>query len=68
MNRRDFLKIAGLGGVSLAVPVGELRTCQICRSLFCQHCEIYGYGRNFCGDRCRDMFFFGDGEDSEKDF
>jgi GH35 family endo-1,4-beta-xylanase len=23
MNRRDFLKIAGLGGVSLAVPVGE---------------------------------------------
>lgn len=51
-----------------AAPESELRSCQMCRSLFCQHCETYGYGRFFCGERCRDMFFFGDGEDSEKDF
>jgi hypothetical protein len=50
------------------VVESELRACQMCRSLFCRHCEVYGYGRFFCGERCRDMFFFGDGEDSEKDF
>jgi hypothetical protein len=51
-----------------AVPEAELRVCQMCRSLFCQHCEVYGYGRFFCGERCRDTFFFGDGEDSREDF
>ena len=50
------------------MPEGELRLCQMCRSLFCQHCEVYGYGRFFCGVRCRDTFFFGDGEDLQEDF
>jgi hypothetical protein len=46
----------------------QLRTCQMCRSLFCQQCAVVGYGREFCGSRCRDMFFFGDGDDSKEDF
>jgi hypothetical protein len=46
----------------------QLRACQMCRNLFCQHCAEFGYGREFCGTRCRDMFFFGDGEESAEDF
>jgi len=46
----------------------QLHTCQMCRSLFCQQCGVMGYGRDFCGIRCRDMFFFGDGDEVEEDF
>jgi len=46
-------------------PVAEemLRECAICRTLFCPACAVRGYGREFCSVRCRDYFFFGDGEE-----
>jgi hypothetical protein len=40
-----------------------LQTCMICRTRFCLHCTVRGYGREFCSDTCRAMFFFGDGDD-----
>jgi len=40
-----------------------LRECVICRTLFCPACAVRGYGREFCSTRCRDFFFFGDGEE-----
>lgn len=46
----------------------ELRTCMICRSLFCRRCAVSGYGRVFCSEVCRGFFFFGDGEETEEDF
>jgi hypothetical protein len=51
-------------------PVNEprLHVCQMCRKVFCPSCAVTGYGREFCGVHCRDMFFFGDGDESEKDF
>ena len=46
----------------------ELQTCMICRSLFCLHCAVTGYGRDFCSENCKAMFFFGDGdEEPERD-
>jgi len=41
----------------------QLRDCSICRILFCQYCSVPGYGRDFCSDRCRAMFFFGNGDE-----
>jgi hypothetical protein len=41
----------------------QLQTCMICRSLFCRYCAVRGYGRDFCSDNCRAMFFFGDGDE-----
>jgi hypothetical protein len=35
----------------------------ICRTQFCQYCAVRGYGREFCSDTCRAMFFFGDADD-----
>ena len=46
----------------------ELQQCMICRSLFCRRCAVRGYGRNFCSDVCRGVFFHGDGEETEEDF
>jgi hypothetical protein len=40
----------------------------ICRSLFCQECAVRDYGRQFCSLRCRGFFFYGDGDETEKDF
>ncbi len=49
------------------VPVGVLRPCMICRTLFCRRCAIEGYGREFCSPVCRDYFFHGDGDESDED-
>lgn len=46
----------------------ELQTCMICRSRFCPECGVEGYGRFFCSDVCRGFFFYGDGEETERDF
>jgi hypothetical protein len=46
----------------------ELQGCMICRSLFCRHCAVEGYGREFCSDVCRGCFFHGDGDETEEDF
>jgi len=40
-----------------------LRECVICRTLFCRRCSISGYGREFCSERCRAYFYFGDEDD-----
>jgi hypothetical protein len=41
----------------------QLRDCSVCRTIFCQHCAVRDFGRDFCSDRCRAMFFFGDGDE-----
>ncbi|MEJ2187952.1 MAG: hypothetical protein P8Y93_00815 [Acidobacteriota bacterium] len=46
----------------------DLQVCMICRSLFCQECAVRDYGRQFCSLRCRGFFFYGDGDETEKDF
>jgi hypothetical protein len=46
----------------------ELQTCMICRSLFCHHCAVEGYGREFCSAVCRGFFFHGDGDEGKEDF
>ena len=40
----------------------------MCRNVFCPDCAVVGYGREFCGVSCCDMFFFGDGDEKEEDF
>jgi len=47
-----------------AVPEKILHQCMICRRLFCRRCAVEGYGRLFCSTRCRDYFFYGDGEET----
>jgi len=41
----------------------QLRDCSICRKIFCQYCGVRDFGREFCSDRCRAMFFFGNGDE-----
>jgi hypothetical protein len=41
----------------------QLRDCPICRTQFCQQCGVRDFGRDFCSDRCRAMFFFGNGDE-----
>lgn len=43
-----------------------LQTCTMCRNQFCHRCAVAGYGREFCSDRCRAMFFHGDGDDLDE--
>jgi hypothetical protein len=50
----------------MPVRVGVLLSCMICRSQFCERCSVRGYGRDFCSVTCRDMFFFGDGDDIDE--
>ena len=52
----------------IEVPEGEMRECNICHSTFCQYCALSEYGKVFCSKRCRGFFFFGDGDNDEKDF
>ena len=47
------------------VPEESLRLCVICRGRFCQHCTVFGFGREFCSVKCRDLFFYGDGDEAE---
>jgi hypothetical protein len=53
---------------SLKVPEEELDECFICRARCCRFCALYVYGRTFCSERCRGVFFWGDGEHDEKDY
>ena len=41
----------------------QLKYCVICRSQFCYHCAVTGYGRDFCSDVCQKYFFHGDSDD-----
>ena len=43
-----------------------MKVCIICRGRFCPSCAVAGYGREFCSERCRDYFFFGDAEEEEE--
>ena len=45
------------------VPEPTLLRCVICRSLFCEHCSVFGYGREFCSRLCREFFFHGDDDE-----
>jgi hypothetical protein len=52
----------------LEVPETELETCFICAQQYCEYCAKLDFGRTFCSTRCRGFFFWGDGEQDEKDF
>lgn len=52
----------------LRVPASELQTCFICKEQYCQYCGKLDFGRTFCSSRCRGFFFWGDGDQDEKDF
>lgn len=52
----------------LEVPESELETCVVCKAQYCQYCAKLDFGRTFCSTRCREFFFWGDGEQDEKDF
>jgi len=62
----EELKPCPLCGVS--VPARRLHTCAICKAVHCEFCAKVDFGRTFCSARCRDFFFWGDGEEEEKDF
>lgn len=49
------------------VPEDALLLCVICRGRFCLHCAVSGFGRQFCSPGCRDLFFYGDDDDTEED-
>jgi len=55
----------GCPNCNVPVEGGALQSCMICRTLFCQRCAVRGYGREFCSDTCRAMFFFGDADDMD---
>ncbi|HKB69345.1 MAG TPA: hypothetical protein VKH46_00760 [Thermoanaerobaculia bacterium] len=43
-----------------------LAACPMCGRLFCRDCAVKRGGREFCGSRCGDTFFFaGEEGDSE---
>ena len=52
----------------LKVPESELQSCMICHSDYCQYCAVQDFGRSFCSARCRGFFFWGDGDNDERDF
>ena len=52
----------------LRVPETELETCFICHQRCCEYCSKMDFGREFCGVRCRGFFFWGDGDQDEKDY
>jgi hypothetical protein len=47
------------------VPEDSLLLCVICRGRFCPNCAVDGFGRQFCSTACRDLFFYGDGDEAE---
>ena len=52
----------------LQTPESGLQSCAICGNLTCDYCAKVDFGRPFCSARCRDFFFWGDGEQDEKDY
>ena len=52
----------------LRVPESQLETCFICKERYCEYCSKLDFGRTFCSARCRGFFFWGDGEQDEKDY
>ena len=52
----------------LNVPESELQTCFICKQQYCEYCAKLDFGRTFCSVRCRGFFFWGDGDQDERDF
>jgi len=66
LETEEELKKCPLCG--LEVPESELQECFICHAGFCQYCGTQDYGRTFCSARCRGFFFWGDGDNDEKDY
>ena len=62
----EVLKPCPLCG--LPVPESQLETCAICHAHYCEYCAKFDFGRSFCSARCRGFFFWGDGEQDEKDY
>ena len=51
----------------IRVPESEMKACAICGNRLCGYCAKLDFGRFFCSSRCRNFFFWGDGEHDEKD-
>jgi len=45
----------------------ELAECPLCRRGFCDRCAVKRGGKEFCGSRCADTYFFA-GEEGEDEF
>lgn len=63
---KEELKPCPLCGVQ--VPESELESCAICQARYCVFCSKLDFGRTFCSARCQGFFFWGDGEQDEKDY
>jgi hypothetical protein len=50
------------------IPKSQLLSCFICNGICCEYCSKQDFGRTFCSTTCRGFFFWGDGEQDEKDF
>ena len=44
-----------------------LRKCPICFKHFCDEHSHHQSGRPFCSKGCAEFFFFGDGDDDERE-
>ena len=49
------------------VAESGVQSCAICGNPICEFCAKLDYGQSFCSVRCRGFFFWGDGEEDEKD-
>jgi hypothetical protein len=49
------------------VPESEMLSCEICSNPICEFCARPDFGRSFCSVRCRGFFFWGDGDEDQKD-
>jgi hypothetical protein len=41
----------------------RLYKCPICFKWVCEECAVRSYGREFCGKKCVNAFFFGDDDE-----
>ncbi len=62
----EELKPCPLCGIR--VRESELESCAICKASYCVFCSKLDFGRTFCSARCRGFFFWGDGDQDEKDY
>jgi hypothetical protein len=45
----------------------KLQACPICHKMFCFDCAYPVGGKSFCGKGCGSYFFFGEGEDDQRE-
>jgi hypothetical protein len=45
-----------------------LERCALCQRWFCSRCSVRRGGREFCGQRCGDTYFFAREDEEEEEF